>query len=309
MTCIIVRVGRYVLCLLVASCSAAPGPDLVIDRVDPASATNTAVVPLRVEGTGFHLPLTSDLDDGDTVVGDMAVTVGDVPLEAAVWRGEQLIEGSVPSGLAPGTYDVTLRLGDRTGVLASGYVVTDVNAPYVLPLVPDDLAARLQLARLAEWTGRPDVAFGTWRWLSDRGAAGATTEALRLARALHDRAAVVELLLASSRTHQLDAPEVREMYRAGVDALDHRDAAARFRQYLARHPGDAAAWAQLAELLEIAGEPAESLAVREEIEARPGSVASCPHVWLRATPSMALDYVPMLARMIAKRLRAPAMRL
>jgi len=137
---IIERVGRFVLWLAVAGCSAAPGSDLVIDRVDPASATNTAAVPLRVEGTGFHLPLTSDLDLGDTVVGAMAVTVGDVPLEAAVWRGEQLIEGSVPAGLAAGTYDVTVTLGDRSGVLPDGYVVLgDVNQTYVLPLVPDDL--------------------------------------------------------------------------------------------------------------------------------------------------------------------------
>lgn len=118
-----------VVVVVVAGCSAAPGSDLVIDRVDPASATNTAAVRLRVEGTGFHLPLTSDLDRGSTVVGDMAVSVGDVPLEAAVWRGEQLIEGSVPMGLAPGSYDVTVRLGDRSGVLASGYVVIAVDDP------------------------------------------------------------------------------------------------------------------------------------------------------------------------------------
>ena len=114
------------LCLLIGACSAAPASDLVIDRVDPPSATNDYVVPVRIEGSGFHLPVTTDLDDGRTVIGELAVTVGDVSLDAATWRGEQLIEGSVPAGLAVGSYDVAVTLGGTTEVLPDGYVVTAV---------------------------------------------------------------------------------------------------------------------------------------------------------------------------------------
>ena len=117
---------RCLLWLLIGACSAAPASDLVIDRVDPPSATNIDVVPVRIEGSGFHLPLTTDLDDGLTAVGELAVTVGDVSLDAAAWRGEQLIEGLVPAGLPVGSYDVAVTLGGRTEILVDGYVVTAV---------------------------------------------------------------------------------------------------------------------------------------------------------------------------------------
>ena len=93
--------------VLVACGSSAPPGEVVVDRVDPGGGQSRQVVPVRIEGSGFHLPLASTLD-GHIVTGDLRVTVGAVPLEDVVWRGEQLIEGLVPAGLAPGPHDVTV---------------------------------------------------------------------------------------------------------------------------------------------------------------------------------------------------------
>jgi len=116
--------GRLVLGVLVlAGCSLRGG--LTIDRVDPSSGANTVEIPVQIEGTNFHLPITSSVDDGTTVVGDMIVTLGDIPLPGTVWRDTELIEATVPAGLPTGIYPVTVQLGDRSDVLVDAYTVTD----------------------------------------------------------------------------------------------------------------------------------------------------------------------------------------
>ncbi len=115
--------------LLVTSCAvtscAVPSSGLAIERVDPAVGPTTKDTAVRLEGV-FHRPLSSNLDQGDTiVVGDMSATVGGVALAGAVWRDDQLIEGVVPAGLPPGPTDVTVTLGDGIDVLVEGYIVTE----------------------------------------------------------------------------------------------------------------------------------------------------------------------------------------
>jgi len=118
------RPVRHAVGMLALMACSLRGSDLVVDRVEPASGPATATTAVRIEGTGFDLPLQSDLDEGGTVVGAMSISVGDVALADAVWRDEQLIEATIPAGLPFGRHDVRVTLGNRSGVLAEGYLVT-----------------------------------------------------------------------------------------------------------------------------------------------------------------------------------------
>lgn len=122
MTCIIDTVGRLLVAVLLLTSCSGSSSELAIDRVDPNFGPSTSDVAVRIEGA-FHMPLTSNLDQGDTTAGAMTVTVGGVALVDAIWRDEQLIEGTVRAGLPSGPADVEVTLGGRVDVLVGGYVV------------------------------------------------------------------------------------------------------------------------------------------------------------------------------------------
>lgn len=122
-------VVRHLLWIGIVGCSPLGRGELDIERVEPAMGTATQATAVRIVGSGFHLPITSDVDDGRTVVHDMAISVGDVPLVDAAWRGLERIDGTVPAGLPVGPHDVRIRIGDREGVLPGGYVVTSEAGP------------------------------------------------------------------------------------------------------------------------------------------------------------------------------------
>jgi len=128
---------RWVAWLGVLSACALPG-ELTIERVEPSSGRSVDTVPVQIDGANFHLPITSNVDNGKTDVGGMAVSIGDVSLVNAVWRDSQLIEGAVPAGLPSGTYPVSVTLGDHSDVLPDAYTVI---SSFGLPLVPPGLAA------------------------------------------------------------------------------------------------------------------------------------------------------------------------
>jgi hypothetical protein len=106
--------------LAITACSSPEG--FTIDRITPASGANTDPVPVRIDGTNVNLPIQSSLDNGTTTIRTVGATIGDVPLAETALRDAH-IEAEVPSGLVPGVYDVTVRLGERTAVLAGGYEV------------------------------------------------------------------------------------------------------------------------------------------------------------------------------------------
>jgi hypothetical protein len=106
-----------------------PSADLAIDRVDPGFGPSTQSVAVKFDGS-FHMPLTSNLDKGGTVAGQLAVTVGGRTVADAVWRDEQLIEGTIAPGLPSGPADVTVTIGDLTDMLPGGYNV-DGTGPAV----------------------------------------------------------------------------------------------------------------------------------------------------------------------------------
>lgn len=109
--------------------------------VDPASGLNTKVTPVEIQGSGFHLPIRSDLDNGVTSVGVMQLMVGNTPLGDVVRHDERSIAASVPMGLVPGSYDIVVTIDDRTAVLPRGFTVTDATTVTpdagTLPLICD----------------------------------------------------------------------------------------------------------------------------------------------------------------------------
>lgn len=119
-------VARSVVKLFVIALAACGGPqdELALERVQPPSGTNLAPVPVLIEGTGFHLPYTTNLDDGELAIGEIKVALDDVVLEGVAVRDEHTLEATVPAGLALGAYDVRVTLGHRSAMLPAGYIVS-----------------------------------------------------------------------------------------------------------------------------------------------------------------------------------------
>ncbi|HUS29080.1 MAG TPA: hypothetical protein VMZ53_11235 [Kofleriaceae bacterium] len=108
---------------------------LAIDRIEPASGKNDAPVSVDIGGS-FHLPVRVNFDTGETVVSSPAASLGAAPLDSVQWSSEQRIAASVPAGLTPGLYDVTVALGDDTATLAMGYEVLTSEEPPPPPPAP-----------------------------------------------------------------------------------------------------------------------------------------------------------------------------
>jgi hypothetical protein len=111
------------ICVAIAACAPSSSSELAVDRVVPSSAAVGDSVAVRIEGAGFRIALTTDLDRGTTEVGDMVVSVGGTTLTDAVSRGEDLIEATIPAGLPLGIHDVVVAFGERRRVLEGGFTV------------------------------------------------------------------------------------------------------------------------------------------------------------------------------------------
>ncbi len=120
-----VRSAAALICVGACTLPGAPGA-VAIDRVEPASDTNTTEVAVRIVGRNFQRPVHSNIDNGAARIGEVAVAIGTVQLTGAVLRDESTLDGTVPAGLPVGLYDVSVQLGDRTDTLTAGYTVVDV---------------------------------------------------------------------------------------------------------------------------------------------------------------------------------------
>jgi hypothetical protein len=119
-------------CLLTA-CSVPPPPGAPsIAAIVPSSGQTTEDTAVRIQGAGFHLGLSTDLDHDTIDIEAATASIGTTPLANLVWRGEDLVEATVPAGLPLGTYDVTLAFGTRAATLPDGFTVT----PEALPTTP-----------------------------------------------------------------------------------------------------------------------------------------------------------------------------
>jgi hypothetical protein len=113
----------------IAACgttSVAPG--LAVDSIEPASGKNDAAVGVTITGS-FHLPVQINFDTGEGVVTLPTATLVGASLEEVRWQSEQRLSASVPAGLTPGIYDVSVDLDGETATLAMGFEVLDSTPP------------------------------------------------------------------------------------------------------------------------------------------------------------------------------------
>jgi len=133
-----VNISHVAIALSATACASRADVQTSVDHVEPASALNVADTPVRIEGSGFHFAITNSLDNGKTSPSPtLEVTLGDLPLVDPVWVDEQHVDAVVPSGLAPGPYDVTVSIGGQRGMLAGGFTVEALGAfSAPTPIVP-----------------------------------------------------------------------------------------------------------------------------------------------------------------------------
>jgi hypothetical protein len=112
---------------------------LALDAVEPASAVAGVAVAIRLHGRGFRPVVVADLGGKGAASDPLSARVGDAVIADAVLRADDLIEGTLPNTLAPGTYPVSVSLGDRQ---AEGTATITVLAPIDVALsAPADLAS------------------------------------------------------------------------------------------------------------------------------------------------------------------------
>lgn len=96
--------------------------------IAPDRGSQAAPVPVRIGGEGFNAEVSADFTSGS--IGDVALDarfqalLGETPLEDVALQQGGAIAATVPAGLAPGTYDLTVVAPDgRAGRLAQAYRV------------------------------------------------------------------------------------------------------------------------------------------------------------------------------------------
>jgi len=95
----------------ISSARAAPQDAPTVTAADPASAPNDLDMPIVITGTGFTAGLT--------------VTLGNTRLPDATWVSSTTLTATVPWGLDPGVYAVTVVNPDgQTGSLPNAFTVT-----------------------------------------------------------------------------------------------------------------------------------------------------------------------------------------
>lgn len=84
--------------------------EVTVTNVTPTTAPNTEDVQLSIFGTGFE--------------AGMSVRVGSTQLTNVSVQNESGAIGTLPAGVAPGTYDVIAQVGGESAVYPSGFTVT-----------------------------------------------------------------------------------------------------------------------------------------------------------------------------------------
>jgi len=172
----------------------------------------------------------------------------------------------------------------------------------LLEMDPEDRASRLEVARLARWTGRPEVALSTFRWLAARGHRRSHADALALARELSRPGVVIQLIRQAERRRGLVRAEVQELARALEATGEPAPAAAALEAYLSRKPKDTKLRVALADLRQRLGQHEAALAASEAVTRDAGPVRE------EVIRQAQLLWMMGRAREAMKRLRAHAPR-
>lgn len=135
---------------------------------------------------------------------------------------------------------------------------------------PADPRFQRLVARVAGWAGQPRVGLLHWMWLARRGDGAALEQALHLAHALEDDAALAELLTEQARRQPLAATSLAELAGA-LERLGSPDRAVSLLEAAARRSAGDAAWEQLAVFHERRRDLAAAIAVRTAMVLRHGA--------------------------------------
>ncbi len=131
---------------------------------------------------------------------------------------------------------------------------------------PDDMAWRLRLAQVSEWTERPALALENWLQLARHGGQDAAWQAvLRLAPGQFDDAALTQALRHELASHPHDLALLRQY----IDAQERLGEPRPALDYLRQHARQPQALQWLAQLAERAGEPGIALDAWRQLLAQP----------------------------------------
>jgi hypothetical protein len=120
-----VRLLPVITIATIAACSSSREPQLA--AIAPAEVTALRATPVALRGEALYVDAHVDLDGDDPARVDRGWTVraGDVALDGVVWIDPEHVTATVPSGMAPGTYDVIATSpGGHRAILPAGLVVT-----------------------------------------------------------------------------------------------------------------------------------------------------------------------------------------
>ncbi len=158
-------------------------------------------------------------------------------------------------------FDLDLAARDLPGALRT--------AQRLVRLAPADPQFRRLVARVAGWAGRPRLGLPHWMWLARRGDTAGLAQALQLAHALEDDAAVAELLTDQARRRPLTEMPLAELASA-LERLGLPDRAVAVLEDAARRSDSDATWEQLAAFHERRRDLPAAIAVRTELAQRRG---------------------------------------
>jgi len=143
------------------------------------------------------------------------------------------------------------------------------TAEQLVARAPGDPRLRRLAGEVADWAALPRPGLAQWMWLARRGDRAGRDHALRLAHALDDDAALVELLGDDARRRRLDPAALGELAGA-LERLGSADRAIALLEGAARDASDDAAWEQLVAFHERRSDLASAIAARTELALRLG---------------------------------------
>ncbi|HYY51301.1 MAG TPA: tetratricopeptide repeat protein, partial [Myxococcales bacterium] len=198
----------------------------------------------------------------------LAIALAQNDPETARRLGERLLAvGGLDAVSLGRQLDLELAAGDLPAAL--------ITAERLVVVAPGDRRSQLTAARVAIWSGNPRKALSHWTWLAKNGGSiHDVDEALTLARALRDEAAVAALLQIRSRAQPLPAAALSELAHALESTAAPRSATAALERYVALRPASREAWDALASLQERRREFEAALQTRFEIARRFGRTLS-----------------------------------
>lgn len=109
-----------ILGLVLAATSLGCGGPPEVSFVEPNRVMAGEASTIRIRGDGFEWDYNAFLDSAS---GTFEADIGDTPLEDVTWIDAAQLEGTVPTTVASGLYDITVRTTRGEGTLADAILV------------------------------------------------------------------------------------------------------------------------------------------------------------------------------------------